>query len=66
MPYYIEGQIKELDELLKTSLGVPRDEDYFLKTKNVKLLGHTEAQRIDRCNKKVTVKRSSHKFILRY
>src|SRR4030042_5469385 len=56
MPFYIEGQIKDLEDLQKTSLGVLRDEKYFLNIKGIKLLGHTEALEINRHEKKVTVK----------
>jgi NADPH-dependent 2,4-dienoyl-CoA reductase/sulfur reductase-like enzyme len=56
MPFYIEGQITEIDELLCTSFGVRRDEAYFNNVKDIKLLGHTEALRINRAEKTVTVR----------
>ena len=56
MPFYIEGQITEIDELLCTSFGVRRDEAYFNNVKDIKLLGHTEALRINRADKTVTVR----------
>lgn len=56
MPFYIEGQITEIDELLCTSFGVRRDEAYFNNVKDIKLLGHTEALRINRADKTITVR----------
>ena len=55
MPFYIEGMIDDIDELLCTNLGVPRDEKYFMDVKNIKLLGHTEALKVNRSEKIVTV-----------
>ena len=56
MPFYIEGQITEIDELLCTSFGVRRDEAYFNNVKDIKLLGHTEALKINRAEKTVIVR----------
>jgi NADPH-dependent 2,4-dienoyl-CoA reductase/sulfur reductase-like enzyme/rhodanese-related sulfurtransferase len=56
MPFYIEGQITEIDELLCTSFGARRDEAYFNNVKDIKLLGHTEALRINRADKTLTVR----------
>ena len=47
--------ITEIDELLCTSFGARRDEAYFNNVKDIKLLGHTEALRINRSEKTVTV-----------
>jgi NADPH-dependent 2,4-dienoyl-CoA reductase/sulfur reductase-like enzyme/rhodanese-related sulfurtransferase len=55
MPFYIEGAIDDIQNLLCTPLGVRRDEAYFESVKDVKILGRTEAQRINREEKTVTV-----------
>ena len=54
MPFYIEGQITDIDELLCTNQGVRRDETYFKSVKDIKLLGRTEALKINRLEKTVT------------
>jgi len=56
MPFYIEDVIKEYDVLLSTALGVRRDVIYFENTKRVRALDRTEAIRINRQTKTVTVK----------
>ncbi len=56
MPFYIEGLIKDVNELMCTPLGVVRDESFFENTKNVKVLGKTEAVKINRDTKRITVK----------
>ena len=56
MPFYIEGSIDDVSSLLCTSQGVMRDEEYFVKTKGIRVLGRTEALRIDRERKTVTVR----------
>jgi len=55
MPFYIEGLIEDCEELLCTLRGVRRDEAYFKDAKNVTILGRTEATRINRREKTVTV-----------
>ena len=68
MPFFIEGQIADIDELLCTSLGVRRDEIFFRNVKDIKLLGHTEALKINRSKKTVTVQNlsTSHIYELPY
>ncbi len=56
MPFYIEGQLASIDELLCTHQGVRRNESYFTKVKGIKLLGQTEAIKINRSSKTVTLK----------
>ena len=56
MPFYIEGLIEDVNELMCTPFGVVRDESFFENAKNVKVLGKTEAIKIDRNAKKITVK----------
>ena len=60
MPYYIEGQLTSIDELLCTYQGVRRNETYFNKVKGITLLAHTEAIKINRSAKTVTAKNLKH------
>lgn len=56
MPFYIEDVVQEYDSLLKTATGAVRDAEYFEKMKGVKVLNNTEAVRINREKKTVTVR----------
>ncbi len=56
MPFYIEGLIEDIEELMCTPLGVVRDESFFKKVKNIRVQGSAEAIKIDRTNKKIFVK----------
>lgn len=56
MPFYIEGLIEDVNELMCTPLGVVRDESFFKNAKNVRVLGKTEAIKINRDSKRITVK----------
>ncbi|MDR3565762.1 MAG: FAD-dependent oxidoreductase [Negativicutes bacterium] len=51
MPYYVEGEVKELDELMKTSAGYLRDIAYFQEVKNIDVQTGITATRIDRSAK---------------
>lgn len=55
MPYYIQGKVKELKNLMTTAAGVPRDQAFFRKVKNVKVLNRTLATAINRREKTVEV-----------
>jgi NADPH-dependent 2,4-dienoyl-CoA reductase/sulfur reductase-like enzyme/rhodanese-related sulfurtransferase len=56
MPFYIEGEISDINKLQCTSFGMCRDETYFKNIKDIKLVGRTEALKINRNEKTVTVK----------
>jgi NADPH-dependent 2,4-dienoyl-CoA reductase/sulfur reductase-like enzyme/rhodanese-related sulfurtransferase len=56
MPFYIEGVVEDYDSLLKTATGAVRDAAYFEKMKGVKVMDNTEAVRINRERKTVTVR----------
>jgi len=56
IPFYIEGLIEDVKELTCTPLGVNRDKNYFKRVKDVDVYTYTEALKIDRAKKKVTVK----------
>ncbi len=57
LPYYVAGVVKEQKELMSTPVGVVRDSVFFQKVKNIHVLDGTEAVRIDRTAKTVTVRR---------
>jgi NADPH-dependent 2,4-dienoyl-CoA reductase/sulfur reductase-like enzyme/rhodanese-related sulfurtransferase len=54
MPFYIEDVIEDWDKLLGGSN--PRDASFFKQTKNIDVFDQTEAQKINRDTKTVTVK----------
>ena len=56
LPYYVSGVVKEQAELMCTPVGVVRDSAFFQKVKNVRVLNHTEAVKVDRSGKRVQVR----------
>jgi len=54
IPYYISGDVSDASELMSTSFHMIRDERFFDKAKDIKLLTQTRAVAIDRTNKVVT------------
>ncbi|VBB05808.1 pyridine nucleotide disulphide reductase class-i signature [Lucifera butyrica] len=56
MPYYVAGDIGEIRELMSTPAGALRDAAFFRNVKNVDVRVRSEAIRIDRAGKKVTVR----------
>jgi NADPH-dependent 2,4-dienoyl-CoA reductase/sulfur reductase-like enzyme/rhodanese-related sulfurtransferase len=56
LPYYISEVVEEQKELMSTPVGVVRDVGFFKKVKDITVLNHTEALKIDRKNKTVLVK----------
>ena len=68
LPYYIAGEVKEQKELMCTPVGVVRDPVFFQNVKNLKVLNRTEAIKIDRNAKAVTVRdlRTGAETILSY
>lgn len=55
MPYYVSGEVQNIDALRSTSADVVRDPEFFKKLKGITVLNQTRAQKIDRENKKVLV-----------
>ena len=55
LPYYVSGIVKDQKELMCTPIGVVRDSVFFRNVKNVKVLNRTEATKVDRKSKEVTV-----------
>ncbi len=67
LPYYISGVVEDSRELMTTPTGTVRDSAFFKKVKNTTVLNHTEATKIDRQNKTVTVKnRAGEEQVLPY
>jgi len=56
LPYYIAGVVEDLEGLMRNSYGSVRDVLYFGKVKNIKVMTRTQAVKIDRNKKTVTVK----------
>lgn len=55
MPYYVGGEISDIDNLMKTSSGSLRGPEFFQSVKNIRVLTETIAAEINRTEKVVTV-----------
>jgi NADPH-dependent 2,4-dienoyl-CoA reductase/sulfur reductase-like enzyme len=58
LPYFVEGLFPDIEELVNTPVGIPRNAAFFDKVKGFKVLTQTEALSIDRKNKTVRVRHS--------
>jgi NADPH-dependent 2,4-dienoyl-CoA reductase/sulfur reductase-like enzyme/rhodanese-related sulfurtransferase len=56
IPYYVGGDINDLEELYSTSAHVIRDQDFFENCKGIKVRTQVEAISIDRKDMTVTIK----------
>ena len=56
IPYYIGGDINDIEELYSTSAHIKRDRSFFEENKGIKILTRTEALAIDRREKTVSSK----------
>ncbi|MFO7595405.1 MAG: FAD-dependent oxidoreductase [Desulfocurvibacter africanus] len=56
IPYYVGGDVSDLDSLLSTSYHARRDTTFFEKAKGVRALAETEALEIDRAGRRVRIK----------
>jgi NADPH-dependent 2,4-dienoyl-CoA reductase/sulfur reductase-like enzyme/rhodanese-related sulfurtransferase len=56
IPYYVGGDVAELEGLCSTSAHVVRDKKYFERVKGISVLTQTEALVIDRPNKMVRIR----------
>ena len=67
-PYYIGGEVKDVDELMKTPTGVVRDEVYFKSVKGIDARTNSMVININREKKFVTVRNvvSSETYNLEY
>jgi NADPH-dependent 2,4-dienoyl-CoA reductase/sulfur reductase-like enzyme/rhodanese-related sulfurtransferase len=68
MPFYLEGQVKDLKQLLSTAYGVTRDEQFFLREKGINVLTRTRATGIDRERKTVALSNldTGEEFVIPY
>ena len=57
LPFYLEGLFKDLDELIKTPVGVPRTPAFFKAVKGVEVLTGVRAEEIDRERKLLIARR---------
>ncbi len=55
MPYYVSGEVQNLDALRSTNADVIRDPEFFSKMKGVTVFNQTRAKKIDRAKKTVLV-----------
>ncbi|MCX7012293.1 MAG: FAD-dependent oxidoreductase, partial [Candidatus Sumerlaeota bacterium] len=56
LPYYVGGDVKDINGLLATPAGAVRNPGFFKKVKNIALLNRTRAESIDRARKTVRVR----------
>jgi len=56
LPYYISDVVKESKELMCTPTGTVRDTVFFQNVKKARVLNRTEATKVDRTGKTVTVR----------
>ncbi len=56
LPFYLAGKIGDIEELMKTPVGVMRNPSYFKNVKNISVLPQTLATSINRTEKVVSVK----------
>ena len=56
LPYHVEGKVRELDDLIKTTYGASKDAAYFEAVKGIDVHIRTRAEAIDRDKKTVQVR----------
>ncbi|AEA47879.1 FAD-dependent oxidoreductase [Archaeoglobus veneficus] len=66
LPYYIEGLVHEIENLLQTTYGAVRTPEFFKRVKNIDVLTKTKAKRIDREKKVVEIERNGSSDELPY
>jgi NADPH-dependent 2,4-dienoyl-CoA reductase/sulfur reductase-like enzyme/rhodanese-related sulfurtransferase len=67
IPFYVSGDVSDVADLRKTSFHMLRDENFFLNCKDIQVLTQTRAERIDRKNKRLSIRRSDgSKEIMEY
>jgi NADPH-dependent 2,4-dienoyl-CoA reductase/sulfur reductase-like enzyme/rhodanese-related sulfurtransferase len=58
IPYFVSGEVKDINELMQTPVGVLRDPAFFRKVKGVTVVTATEALGIDRGARSVRLRNS--------
>ncbi len=68
IPYYVGGDINDLEDLYSTSAHIKRDENFFVNCKGIEVLTQVEAISIDRKEKCVHVNylQTGHEGVLEY
>lgn len=68
MPFYLDDQVPELQDLFDTAYWVPRDAGYFMRERGIRVLTRTEAVAIDREAKAVRAidRRTGEETVLPY
>lgn len=66
LPYFVSGQVHEIDDLRKTTYEVVRDENYFKKVFEVEVLTKTEAVDINRERRVLKVVRNGREDEINY
>jgi NADPH-dependent 2,4-dienoyl-CoA reductase/sulfur reductase-like enzyme/rhodanese-related sulfurtransferase len=66
LPYYVEGFVHDISNLMETLSGDVRDEEYFKKVKNINVLTKTEALSIDRKKRAIKISRNGRDDELNY
>jgi NADPH-dependent 2,4-dienoyl-CoA reductase/sulfur reductase-like enzyme/rhodanese-related sulfurtransferase len=64
LPYYVEGMFSDIDELIKTPVGVPRNAGFFHKVKGFQTFTRMEATHILREKKLVRVRNLDNGAVL--
>jgi NADPH-dependent 2,4-dienoyl-CoA reductase/sulfur reductase-like enzyme/rhodanese-related sulfurtransferase len=59
LPFYIAGEVSEVDELRKTNFGNIRDKEFFSDARDIEVLTETKAVSIDRGKKEVIISGNS-------
>jgi len=57
IPFYVSGDVSDVNDLRKTSFHMVRDEAFFKDCKDIEVLTETSAERIDRENKQLHIVR---------
>ncbi|MCB2144994.1 MAG: FAD-dependent oxidoreductase [Deltaproteobacteria bacterium] len=55
IPFYVSGDVSDVNDLRKTSFHMLRDEAFFRDCKDIEVLTRTRAERIDRENKQLHI-----------
>lgn len=68
MPYYIGGDVNDIEDLYSTTAHVIRDKDFFQNYKRIKVMTRVEATRIDRREHRLAVRHldSGEEQVLEY
>lgn len=68
IPYYVGGDINDLEDLYSTSAHIIRDKHFFETCKGIKVLTQVEASRIDREKKRIKIRylQSGEEDFLKY